>query len=150
MKTYSDEEKINIFKVLYPLFKREVYDRRDQILKVSSLSSGFLFTLIFLVSLIKLFGLSFKPYFYPLILGVLFFEMAICYHLYQHKSRHEEAKRMLISLEKEMGFFEEGVLEASKDFYPEKWKLRGLDSGFLFYPFVHFGLIVLLGTLLRC
>ncbi|MHB8481438.1 MAG: hypothetical protein ACYDBV_01685 [Nitrospiria bacterium] len=148
MKSYSDQERIEIFKTLYPLFKREVYDRRDQILKVASLSSGFFLILIFVVSFIKISGLSLKPYFYPLISGVLFFETVICYHLYQHKSRHEQAKRMVIGLEEQMGFFEAGVLDPSKVFFPEKWKRRGLDPGFFFYPFVHMGLIFLFGFLL--
>ena len=148
MKNYSDEEKIEIFKMLYPLFKREVYDRRDQILKVASLSTGFLLILVFFVSYINLTGLSLKPYFYPLIFSVLFFETVICYHLYQHKSRHEEAKLMVINLEEQMGFFKEGVLSPSKVFFPGHWKQRGLDPGFLFYPSIHGGLIILLGFLM--
>ena len=148
MKNDSDEEKIEIFKTLYPLFKREVYDRRDQILKVASLSTGFLLLLVFFVSYLNLAGLSPKPYFYPLIFTVLLFEAAVCYHLHQHKVRHEQAKRLIIQLEEEMGFFKGGLFDLSKSFYPEKWKFRGLDPGYIFYPSIHGGLIILLGFLM--
>ncbi len=148
MNSYDPQERMELFKVLYPLFKKEVYHRRDQILKVASLSSGFFLVLVFAVSCFKAFGVSFRPYFFPMIMALLIFEVVICYHLAQHKSRHEQAKRMLISLEEQMGFFKEGVMEASKRFYPEKWKIRGLDPGFLFYPLAHGGLIVLLGVLM--
>jgi len=148
MDAFKPEEKIEIFKVLYPLFKQEVYQRRDQILKVASGSAAFFVMLIFLVSWGKAAGYSFRPYFLPLVISLCLFEGVICYHLFQHKSRHEQAKRMLIDLEDQMGFFNNGVMEPSKRFYPEHWKLRGVDPGFVFYPVVHGGLILFLGWIL--
>jgi hypothetical protein len=148
MTGYNPQERMDLFKVLYPLFKIEVYHRRDQILKVASLSSGFFLVLVFVLSCFRVFGVSFRSHFFHMIIALLLFEAVICYHLVQQKSRHEQAKRMLISLEEQMGFFKEGVTKASKGFYPEKWKIRGLDPGFLFYPLAHGGLIVLLGLLM--
>lgn len=148
MTVYNPQERMELFKVLYPLFKKEVYDRRDQILKVASLSSAFFLVLVFALSCFKAFGISFRSHFIPMIMGLLIFEAVICYHLVQQKSRHEQAKRMLISLEEQMGLFKEGVMEASKRFYPEKWKIRGMDPGFLFYPLAHGALILLLGLLI--
>jgi hypothetical protein len=145
---YTTEEKIEIFKVLYPLFKGEIYNRRDQILKVGSISTGVFLFLIFLAALLKGSGISLKADLYPLLSGFLFFEAVICYHLYQHKTRHEQAKRLMIKLEEEMGFFKEGIFDASKSFYPEKWKIRGWDPGYILYPSVHAGLITMLGFLI--
>jgi hypothetical protein len=148
MSQYSQEEKIELFKVLYPLFKQEVYHRRDQILKVATLSSALFLVLIFLIGCLKSKGATFQFSYFPMIVSALLFELTVCYHLYQHKSRHEQAKRMLISLEEQMGFFETGILEASKGFYPERWKIRGFDPGFLLFPILHGGLILLLGYLI--
>ncbi|MBI3594414.1 MAG: hypothetical protein HY200_05590 [Nitrospirae bacterium] len=147
MSSFSREEKIEIFKVLYPLFKREVYHRRDQILKVASLSSALFLTLIFIGGWLRSNGVILRSAFFPMIASAVIFELGICYHLYQHKSRHEQAKRMLISLEEQMGFFENGIMEASKGFYPETWRVRGFDPGFLIFPILHGGLIILLGYL---
>lgn len=148
MPVYHENEKMEIFKVLYPLFKKEVYDRRDQILKTASLATAFLFLLIIVLSLVKLKGVSFAGVTFPLFLGALLFDLVIGYHLYQHKSRHEKAKLMLIDLEDQMGFFREGVFEKQKPFYPQVWKIRSLDPGFIFYPLIHSGMIGLLAYLL--
>ncbi|MFI5303704.1 MAG: hypothetical protein ACHQYP_02805 [Nitrospiria bacterium] len=148
MSLYSQEEKIEIFKVLYPLFKQEVYHRRDQILKVASITSGLFLILIIILACFKISGLALRPYFMPIIGAVFIFEAAVLFHLFQHKSRHEEAKRMLINLEEQMGFFNEGIMESSGRFYPDKWKIRALDPGFVVYPVLHGGLIFLLGSLM--
>ena len=147
MISYSQEEKLEIFKILYPLFKNEVYNRRDQILKVATVSSGILMLMIFLGLWLKSAGIVLRPFFLPGLSGLFLFEAHVFYHLYQHKSRHEEAKKMLIRLEEQMGFFDSGVLENAKKFYPEKWKLRGLDPGFILFPVLHGGFIVLFGYL---
>jgi len=147
---YSEQQKIELFKVLYPLFKQEVYNRRDQILKVASLTAGLFLFLVFMLSWVRASGINLKPYLFPMIVALLLFEGVIFYHLVQHKSRHEQAKRMLIRLEEQMGLFKEGIMEGSKEFYPEKWRVRGFDPGFVFYPLMHGGLILLAGWLMAC
>ncbi len=122
-----DPQKLETLRRLYPIFKQEVFDRRDQTMKIAGLASGFLLFLLFLI-------LYFAISSWLLILGVIIFTGIIIVELKQHSRRHAQAKLGVIEIEKALGLFEPGTYLPDKPLYPEHWKIRPLrDYGLIFY-----------------
>jgi hypothetical protein len=122
-----DPQKLETLRMLYPIFKQEVFDRRDRIMKIAGLSSGFLLFLMFLI-------LYFAVSSWLLILGVILFTGIILAAIKQHSRRHSQAKLGVIEIEKALGLFEPGTYFPDRALYPEHWKLRPpRDYGLIFY-----------------
>jgi len=122
-----DSQKLETLRMLYPLFKQEVFDRRDRIMKIAGLSSGFLLLLMFLI-----FSFAVSSWF--LIIGVIIFTGIVIAAIKQHSRRHAQAKLGVIEIEKTLGLFEPGTYLPDKPLYPEHWKVRpSRDYGLIFY-----------------
>jgi len=122
-----DPQKLETLRRLYPIFKQEVFDRRDQTMKIAGLASGFLLFLMFLI-------LYFAISSWLLILGVIIFTAIVIVELRQHSHRHAQAKLGVIEIEKALGLFEPGTYLPDKPLYPEHWKVRpSRDYGLIFY-----------------
>jgi len=138
-----DPQKLETLRRLYPIFKQEVFDRRDQTMKIAGLASGFLLFLLFLI-------LYFAISSWLLILGVIIFTGIIIVELKQHSRRHAQAKLGVIEIEKALGLFESGTYLPDKSLYPDHWKVRpSRDYGLIFYSacLIVMALLVILSLL---
>ena len=122
-----DPQKLETLRRLYPIFKQEVFDRRDRIMKIAGLASGFLLLLMILIY-------SFVITSWLLILGVIIFTGIILAAITQHSRRHTQAKLGVIEIEKALGLFESGTYLPDRPLYPDHWKIRpSWDYTLIFY-----------------
>ena len=111
-----------VLTVLYPLYKEEVYRRREQMMRLTVFGSLGLIAMLFalllspqkdrLTSVDTLF-----IWLASLIWCGLFFALIL-----QQQYRHRLAKQVLIQLEQALGFYEEGLVVERRALYPEGWK----------------------------
>lgn len=142
--TYPDPQKLETLRMLYPIFKQEVFDRRDRIMKIASLAGGFL---LILQALILYLSLTF----WLLIPGIIIFTALILGAIKQHSRRHAQAKLGVIEIEKALGLFESGTYLPDKGLYPEHWKIRpSWDFTLIFYSacIVALAMVVILSVLI--
>ncbi len=123
---------LETFRFLYPIFKEEVYRRRYVMGQIARL--GTLFYLIssvfvvFIASEVKMTAISRGS----LIGGALITLLLMVFQLIQEKSRHEQAKLQLITLENGLKFFDSGEHFENQPLYPDQWKKRPKqDKGLL-------------------
>jgi hypothetical protein len=122
-----DPQSLETLRRLYPIFKQEVFDRRDRIMKLAGLASGFLLLLMFLT-----YYSAVTSWF--LILGVIIFTGIILAAIKQHSRRHAQAKLGVIEIEKALGLFESGTYFPDRSLYPDHWKIRPTwDYTLIFY-----------------
>lgn len=122
-------------RVLYPIFKTEVYQRREAMLRITQI--GGITHLLFLVAIILL---PHPPLLFlqkaVLLAGAGLFTGILLFQLRIHHQRHAEAKNQLIVLEHSLGLFESD--ETEKPVYPASWKhpppnrILSIFSGALF------------------
>ena len=113
--------------MLYPIFKREVFDRRDRMMKIAGLGSGFL---ILLQTLILYLSISSGL----LIISVIIFTGLALAQIFQQSRRHEQAKQGVIEIEKALGLFEPGTYLPDRSLYPQHWQTRpSRDYGLILY-----------------
>jgi membrane associated rhomboid family serine protease len=117
-----------VLTVLYPLYKQEVYRRREQMMRLTAFGSLGLIAMLFATLLSPqkerlamsdgfLIGLA------GLIWCVLF-----CALILQQQNRHRMAKQVLIQLEQALGFYEEGLFVEQQTLYPDGWKTAWLGD----------------------
>lgn len=125
-------ESIETLRLLYPIFKEEVFRRRAAMNRIARRASLLfvslsLITILFPAKEVVPFGLRLLAGG-----GIVLAMMVVITQIYQEKSRHEKAKLQLIALEKGFGFFEEGTYLPSERLYPANWKDRPkIDRGML-------------------
>jgi hypothetical protein len=115
-----------VLTVLYPLYKEEVYRRREQMMRLTAFGS--------LGLIAMLFALLLSPQkdrltsFNTLFIGIasLVWCGLFCALIFQQQYRHRLAKQILVQLEQALGFYEEGLFVENQALYPEGWKLAWL------------------------
>ena len=112
-------EKVEILKMLYPIFKREVFDRRESIMRIATFGSGTLFAVLLLVTSQLL---NFGRLRWLAILGLVIFIAGLIDQIKQQKVRHTQAKQGLIEIEKALQFFQENAYLPGKSLYPLDWQ----------------------------
>ena len=112
--------------VLYPLYKTEVYHRREQMMRLTAFGAFALIAMTFALLLSPLKG-RLSP-FEALILafGSLIWCGLFCGLILQQQHRHKLAKQVLIQIEQALGFYEEGLFIEHQPLYPAKWKTAWL------------------------
>ncbi len=122
------EEQIEVFRVLYPWYKEEVFRRREQMMRLTAFGSAFLVLL-----LITILALS-PPYPVHLTIkvftmtGTALFSALFVYLILQQRDRHRIAKQTLIKIEQVLGLYEEGLYLVGKALYPEDWQTAWLND----------------------
>jgi hypothetical protein len=117
-----------VLTVLYPLYKEEVYRRREQMMRLTALGSlglvAMLFTFLLSPQMNRL-----TP-FGTLLIGLtsLIWCGLFCALILQQQYRHRMAKQILVQLEQALGFYEEGLFVENQSLYPEGWKLAWLSD----------------------
>jgi len=115
------DDQLEIFRVLYPIFKDEVYRRREQMMQLTAFGSAFL---VVLLSMLTVFSWPAPPA--PArwfaVSGVTLFFSLFAYLILQHADRHRMAKQQLIELEKAIGLYQEGWQPMGEALFPHNWQ----------------------------
>jgi vacuolar-type H+-ATPase subunit I/STV1 len=130
-----------VLTTLYPLYKSEVYKRREHMMRLTLVGSiGFLAMLFAL-----LLGPQKRHLSWPdvVMLGSssLVWYALIAALILQQQSRHRQAKQVLVQLEQALGFFEEGLFVANKMLYPDSWKTAWINDRSQLVYFVSLGIL---------
>jgi hypothetical protein len=112
--------------VLYPLYKNEVYQRREQMMRLTALGAFALIAMTFALLLSPLKSRLSPAEDLLLALGSLIWCGLFCGLLLQQQHRHRLAKQVLIQIEQALGFYEEGLFIEHQPLYPAKWKTAWL------------------------
>jgi hypothetical protein len=127
-----DTDSLETLRLLYPIFKEEVYRRRAAMAHIARQGSLFFVSLSVLTLLLSD-GQNISPLLKALTcLAVTFATSLLIVQIRQEKLRHEKAKRQLITLEKGFQFFEAGSYLPNEPLYPPDWQKRPrIDAGML-------------------
>jgi hypothetical protein len=117
-----------VLTVLYPLYKEEVYRRREQMMLLTAYGSLGLLAMLFalLLSPQKDRLTSFDTLFIGL--ARLIWCGFFCALILQLQYRHRLAKHVLVQLEQALGFYEEGLVMEHQALYPKGWKTDWLTD----------------------
>jgi hypothetical protein len=117
-----------VLTVLYPLYKQEVYKRREQMMRLTAFGASGLIAMVFalLLSPVKI-RLSSAEL---VLLGTVALSWCglFCGLILQQRYRHRLAKQVLIQLEQALGFYEDGLFIENQSLYPTKWKTAWLND----------------------
>ena len=124
-----------ILSVLYPLYKEEVYQRREQMMRLTVIGSLGLITMLFALLLspykdrLTFLGTS------SIMLASVVWCGLFCGLIVQQQYRHRQAKQVLVQLEQALGFYEDGLVEEHQALYPHGWKTAWLSdrTGILYF-----------------
>ncbi|HKT34581.1 MAG TPA: hypothetical protein VJR03_07090 [Nitrospira sp.] len=112
--------------VLYPLYKNEVYQRREQMMRVTAFGAFTLIAMTFALLLSPVKGHLSLAEAILLALGSLIWCGLCCGLILQQQYRHRLAKQVLIQIEQALGFYEDGLFIEHQALYPAKWKTAWL------------------------
>ena len=134
------ENRQQILTVLYPLYKGEVYARREQMIWLTAFGSmgliAMLFALLLSPQMDRLTSLD------RLSMGLasLIWCGLFCALILQQRHRHRQAKQILIQLEQMLRLYEEGLFVENQALYPEGWKTAWLRdrTGLLYFTTLGF------------
>ena len=120
----SETRSIETLRLLYPIFKEEVYRRRAAMAMIAR-QGAFFFLSLSLLSFFLLRQAAVSPGLRgTACAGILLVLLLLVHQLRQEKSRHEKAKLQLIRLERGLQFFEEGSYLPEGPLYPPEWQER--------------------------
>ena len=121
-KIELSQEQLEVFRVLYPLFKDEVFRRREHMIRLSVFHNAFLVLLLVTMMAVSPGQTPDSTMRWLAISGLTLFSGFFAYLILQQADRHRIAKQQLIELEKGMGLYEEGWHVSGKPAYPENWQ----------------------------
>lgn len=122
------EEQLEVFRVLYPWYKEEVFRRREHMMRLTAFGSAFLVLLLITIlalappspmdPTIKVFAVT----------GTALFSALFVYLILQQRDRHRLAKHTLVAMERVLGLYEEGRYLTDAAVYPEDWQTTWLSD----------------------
>lgn len=115
-------KQLEIFQVLYPLFKEEVFRRRDHMIRLSVFHNAFLVLLLVTMLAVSPGDTPDSTTRWLAIAGIALFSGFFAYVILQQADRHRMAKQQLIELEKGMELYQEGWHGNGKTAYPAHWQ----------------------------
>jgi hypothetical protein len=115
-------EHLEMFRILYPLFKREVFRRRENMIRLSAFHHAVVLFLLVAWLAVPSDQASDSATPWLAMTGLAVFSGFFASVILQQAHRHRMAKQQLIAFEKEMGLYEEGRLFSGKTAFPEHWK----------------------------
>ena len=117
-----------VLTVLYPLYKDEVYKRREQMMRLTALGASGLIAMVLALLLSPVKSRLSAPETILLSLVALIWCGLFCGLIVQQRYRHRLAKQVLIQLEQALGFYEDGLFIENQALYPAKWKTAWLND----------------------
>jgi len=123
--TKLSEEQIEVFRVLYPWYKEEVFRRREHMMRLTAFGSAFL--VLLLITILALSPSPMDPTVKVFaVTGTALFSALFVYLILQQRDRHRLAKQTLVEMERVLGLYEEGRYLVDKALYPEDWQTTWL------------------------
>jgi len=116
------DEQVEVFRVLYPIFKDEVFQRREQMMRLTAFASAFLVMLLIIMLALSPWPGPTSPTRWFAISGVALFSGLFAYLILQHANRHRMAKQQLIELEKAFGLYDNGWQLSGNSLFPKNWQ----------------------------
>ena len=116
------DEPLEVFRVLYPIFKNEVFQRREQMMRLTAFASTFLVLLLIAMLAIFPWPVSASPTRWFAISGIMLFSGLFAYFILQHADRHRMAKQQLIELEQALGLYQDGWQPNGDALFPKNWQ----------------------------
>ncbi len=118
----STDTQLEVFRILYPIFKDEIFKRREQMMQLTAVASTLLvLTLVILLPLANSMGTT-PPTRWLTISSVGLFSASFSYFILQHAERHRMAKQQLIELERAIGLYENSWQGNVKVVFPQNWQ----------------------------
>jgi len=114
--------KLEIFRVLYPLFKKEVFQRREHMMRFTAFGSTILVLILVALFVLPPGSVPTSPTRWFSISGVILFSSLFAYFILQHADRHRMAKQQVIELEKALGLYQEGWQPGGEALFPQNWQ----------------------------
>lgn len=121
------QAQLEVFRVLYPLFKNEVLRRREYMSRLSAFYNTVLVLLIMTIALMSP-GHQDFPMRWLAISGVVILSGFVAYLILEQATRHRMAKQQLIELERGIGLYQEGWIFSGKTAYPQHWQTDWLSD----------------------
>jgi hypothetical protein len=116
------DQQVEVFRMLYPIFKDEVFQRREQMMRLTAFASAFLVMLLITMLALSPFPGPTSPTRWFAISGVALFSGLFAYLILQHADRHRMAKQQLIELEKAFGLYKNGWQLNGDALFPKNWQ----------------------------
>ncbi len=116
------DEPMEVFRVLYPVFKNEVFQRREQMMRLTAFASTFLVLLLVTMLAVPPWSVPTFPTLWFALSGIALFSGLFAYLILQHADRHRMAKQQLIELEKELGLYQGGWQPNGDGLFPKNWQ----------------------------
>jgi hypothetical protein len=121
-KMELSQEQLEVFRVLYPLFKDEVFRRREHMIRLSVFHNAFLVLLLVTMLVVSPGQTPDSTTRWLAISGLALFSGFFAYLILQQADRHRIAKQQLIELEKGVGLFKKDWYFKGQAVYPENWQ----------------------------
>ena len=116
------EKQLEVFRVLYPLFKVEVFQRREHMMRLTAFGSTVLVLILVALFVLPPWSVPTSPTRWFSISGVALFSGLFAYFILQHADRHRMAKQQVIELEKTLGLYQEGWQPGGEALFPQNWQ----------------------------
>ncbi len=121
------QAQLEVFRVLYPLFKNEVLRRREYMSRLSAFYNTILVLLIMTIAVISPGHQDFVIRWLAIV-GVVILSGFVAYLILEQATRHRMAKQQLIELERGIGLYQEGWIFSGKTAYPQHWQTDWLSD----------------------
>jgi hypothetical protein len=118
----------HVLTTLYPLYKEEVYRRREQMIKLTVWGAIGLLGMLFSILLNPYKAKMTAPEACLIGFAALVWSGLFCSLIAQQRYRHRLAKQILIQLERALGFYEEGLFVEHQSLYPDGWQTAWLGD----------------------
>jgi len=114
--------------MLYPLYKEEVYRRREQMMTLTGWGAIGLLVMLFAILLNPSKAQMTTPEARLIGFAALIWSSLFCSFIAQQRYRHRLAKQVLVQLERALGLYEEGLLVEHRALYPTGWQTEWLGD----------------------
>ena len=108
--------------MLYPLFKNEVFQRREHMIRLTAFASTVLISIQIALFILPPWSAPTSPTSWFSISGVTVFSSLFAYLILQHADRHRMAKQQVIELEKSLGLYQQGWHVNGEALFPKNWQ----------------------------
>ncbi len=129
---------------LYPLFKEEVYRRREHMMRWTAIGAV---SLVCILLLLVLIGNGHRLTLLSRALlagGIVSLTSTFITLIMQQHDRHRQAKQILIKLEQALGLFDSAASVQHQALYPEQWQTDWKQDRSTMASFILLGLLTLL------
>ncbi len=118
----STDKQLEIFRILYPIFKDEIFKRREQMIRLTAFASTSLVLTLVTLLPITPWETTHSLTLWLAVSGVALFSGLFAYFILQHAERHRMAKKQLIELEKGIGLYDSNWRTNGAALFPNNWQ----------------------------